>query len=73
MVCIVDMQLHLYNYVLIDAVYNGFLFIAVNEHLTQPEAMKNCASHGATLASVSSDDENSFVQTLTSEEYCEPE
>ena len=53
-----------------DDFFNGYHYIAVNEHLSQPDAKSNCESLGATLTSILSDEENSFVQTLTSEEYC---
>ena len=52
-----------------DDFFNGYLYIAVNERLSQPNAKSNCEALGATLASVLSDEENSFIQTLTSEEY----
>ena len=58
----------LYIFVL-DNFLNGYDYILVQEHLSQPNAQKKCESLNATLASILSDEENSLIQTLTSEEY----
>ena len=50
--------------------FNGYHYIAVNDPLSQEEAGRNCQQLGGDLASILSEDENSFIQTLTSEEYC---
>ena len=50
--------------------FNGYHYIAVNEHLSQSEARNHCLQLGADLASILSEEENSFIQTLTSVEYC---
>ena len=50
--------------------FNGYHYIAVNEPMSQAQARNNCQQLGADLASIWSEVENSFIQTLTSEEYC---
>ena len=66
----VALTLCLVRFHISDGFFNGNLYIANNERLIQPDAMLDCELLGATLASILSDEENSFIQTLTSEEYC---
>ena len=58
------------SFFLSDDVFNGYHYIAVNDPLSQADARSNCQQLGADLASILSEDENSFIQTLTSEENC---
>ena len=66
---IVALTLCLVRFHVSDGFFGGNLYIANNERLIQPDAMFDCESLGATLASILSDEENSFIQTLTSVEY----
>ena len=52
--------------------FNGFHYIAVDEPLSQADARSNCEALEAQLASIWSEEENQFLQRLTSEEYCGP-
>ena len=57
----------------LDATYNGYNYIAVDEPLTQADASGNCAALGGTLASIWTDDENEFIKALTTKaDYCGP-
>ena len=53
----------------LDAAYKGYNYVAVDHPLTQADARGNCAALGGTLASVATDDENAFIQKLTTETY----
>ena len=53
-----------------DGTYNGYYYIAVDEPLSQTDAQSNCQGLGTQLASITTDEENSFIRNLTSTEYC---
>ena len=52
------------DYIFLDATLNGFQYTTVNRRLNHADAQRHCETLGATIASIHSAEENSFINTI---------